>query len=218
METTLQIDSPFFQERGFGKRLGFGHRPALIVVDMIVGFTDESMPLGAKLDAQVEACNELIKASRMAQVPIFFFSAAYDEDLADAGVWRYKMGGLTTLRHGSEAVKVDPRLDFQSRDPLIFKKYASCFFGTDLASRLVAQGIDSLFITGCTTSGCVRATVVDAVQSGFKPLVVRQAVGDRSKAAHDQSLLDMDAKYADVIELKEVLTHLGQKTTAALTA
>jgi maleamate amidohydrolase len=216
MEPNLQIDSPFFQQRGFGKRLGFGHRPAIIVVDLIVGFTDESKPLGANLDAQVDACNQLIEASREHSLPIFFFTAAYDENLLDAGVWRQKMGGLTSLRHGSDAVNVDPRLSFKEGDSLIVKKYASCFFGTDLSSRLVARGVDSLFITGCTTSGCVRATAVDAVQSGFKPIVVRDAVGDRSQAAHDQSLLDMDAKYADVVDLKDVLAHLAHKSSEAI--
>ncbi|MES2415941.1 MAG: isochorismatase family protein [Pseudomonadota bacterium] len=212
----MQIDSPFFQQRGFGKRLGFGQRPAIIVVDLIVGFTDESMPLGANLDAQVGACKQLIDASREHAIPVFFFTASYDEDLLDAGVWRHKMGGITSLRHGSEAVKVDPRLPFKKGDSLITKKYASCFFGTDLSSRLVALGIDSLFITGCTTSGCVRATAVDAVQNGFKPLVVREAVGDRSQAAHDQSLLDLDAKYADVLSLDEVLSHLAQKSKSSV--
>lgn len=211
----MQIDSPFFQQRGFGKRLGFGQRPAIIVVDLIVGFTDANMPLGANLDAQVQASSQLIRASREHAIPVFFFTAAYDEGLLDAGVWRHKMGGLVSLRHGSDAVKLDPRLPFEKGDSLILKKYASCFFGTDLSSRLVALGIDSLFITGCTTSGCVRATTVDAVQNGFKPLVVREAVGDRSQAAHDQSLLDMDAKYADVVSLADVLAHLAQQTSSA---
>ena len=91
---------------------------------------------------------------------------------------------------------------------MLRKRYASCFFGTDLASRLAAARIDSLIITGCTTSGCVRATAVDSCQSGFKPIVVREAVGDRSAAAHDQSLFDLDNKYADVLSLSEVLPYL----------
>jgi nicotinamidase-related amidase len=210
MDNNLQIDDDAFRKRGFGQPMGFGLKSALIVVDLIVGFTDRNMPLGADLDREVEACNRLIQACRAASAPIFFFTAEYAPNLADAGVWKLKMSGLSTLQAGSEAVKIDPRLDFRSSDALIVKKYASCFFGTDLTSRLVAHGVDSVFVTGCTTSGCVRATVVDAVQSGFKPAVVREAVGDRSQAAHDQSLLDMQAKYADVVALDDVLAHLSK--------
>jgi nicotinamidase-related amidase len=210
MDGNLQIDDDEFRRRGFGRPMGFGRKSALIVVDLIVGFTDRNMPLGADLDRQVEACNRLIQGCRAASAPVFFFTAEYAPNLADAGVWSLKMSGLSTLLAGSEAVKVDPRLDFRPGDALIVKKYASCFFGTDLSSRLVAAGVDSVFVTGCTTSGCVRATVVDAVQSGFKPAVVREAVGDRSQAAHDQSLLDMQAKYADVVTLDDVLAHLSK--------
>lgn len=215
MDNDFSIDSAFFQQRGFGQRIGFGHRPAVIVVDLIVGFTDAASPLGSNLDTQVAACNELIAASREAGVPVIFFTVSYDEDLADAGVWRLKMGGLASLRSGTKAVQIDPRLNRQPGDTLMVKKYASCFSGTDLSARLVALGIDSLFVAGCTTSGCVRATVVDAVQSGFKPIVVRQAVGDRSVAAHEQSLLDMDAKYADVLDLEDVLKHLNNSKLTA---
>jgi maleamate amidohydrolase len=108
------------------------------------------------------------------------------------------------------AQRFDARLDFRPVDPLPVKKYASCFFGTDLVSRLLAYNIDTLIIGGCTTSGCVRATVVDSVQTGFRPMVVREAVGDRSPAAREQSLFDMDAKYADVISLTEATRYLDR--------
>jgi nicotinamidase-related amidase len=118
------------------------------------------------------------------------------------------MKGSLTLTAGSEAVKVDPRLGMQPKDILLVKKYASCFFGTDLVPRLNSRRVDTLIITGCTTSGCVRATAVDAVQNGFRPVVVREAVGDRSAAAHEQSLFDLNAKYADVVSLDETLQYL----------
>lgn len=118
------------------------------------------------------------------------------------------MTGSRTLKAGSEAVKIDPRLDMRPSDSLLVKKYASCFFGTDLVPRLLSRQVDTLIITGCTTSGCVRATAVDAVQTGLRPMVVREAVGDRSAAAHDQSLFDLDAKYADVVSLAETLQYL----------
>ncbi len=111
-------------------------------------------------------------------------------------------------RGDTDGGEVDPRLDMRSTDSLLVKKYASCFFGTDLVSRLVSRRIDTLIITGCTTSGCVRATAVDALQTGLRPMVVRDAVGDRSVAAHEQSLFDLNAKYADVVSLDVTLQYL----------
>ena len=202
-------DEQFFRQRGFGVRIGFGERPALIVIDMLKGFTDPSMPLGAMLDDEIEAQKPLIDAAHARDIPVIFSTVIYDEpDAKDAGVWGLKIKGANTLAAGSEAVKVDPRLPMQAGDILLVKKYASCFFGTDLVPRLNHRRIDTLIIAGCTTSGCVRATAVDAVQNGFRPMVVREAVGDRSAAAHEQSLFDLDAKYADVVSLDETLQYL----------
>jgi maleamate amidohydrolase len=207
--TSGKDDEEFFRQRGFGIRIGFGERPALIVIDMLKGFTDPSMPLGANLDREIEAQKPLLDAAHARDIPVIFSTVIYnDADLKDAGLWAVKMKGSLTLRAGSEAVKVDPRLDMQSGDSLLVKKYASCFFGTDLVSRLMNQRADTLIIAGCTTSGCVRATAVDAVQNGFRPMVVREAVGDRSVTAHEQSLFDLNAKYADVVSLEETLQYL----------
>lgn len=115
---------------------------------------------------------------------------------------------MTTLRAGTPAVELDPRLQRLPGEGWLTKKYASCFFATDLASRLVSAGVDTLLLAGCTTSGCVRATTVNALQSGFRPMVVRECVGDRSQMAHDQSLFDLQAKYADVVSLEEVAHYL----------
>jgi maleamate amidohydrolase len=140
---------------------------------------------------------------------VIFSSVRYDEaDTRDAGIWRLKQKGVVDLAADTDGHEVDPRLDFRPSDSLLMKKYASCFFGTDLIPRLSCRGIDTLIITGCTTSGCVRATAVDSVQNGFRPMVVQEAVGDRSKAAHDQSLFDLNAKYADVVSLEETLNYL----------
>ncbi len=211
-------EEEFFRSRGYGRRIGFGSRPAVLVVDMLCAFTDPDSPLGANLDAEIEACGALIKGARGSNTPVFFSTGIYDHaDLRDAGIWIKKIGVLTALRSGTDGPKIDPRLDYRSSDPLVVKKYASCFFGTDLVSRLLAYGIDTLVIGGCTTSGCVRATVVDSVQTGFRPMVVREAVGDRSQAAHDQSLFDMNAKYADVVSLIDACTYLrtGQGTVSS---
>jgi nicotinamidase-related amidase len=207
--TSGKDDEEFFKARGFGLKIGFGERPALIVIDMLKGFTDPAMPLGAPLESQIEAQKPLLDVAHQRSIPVIFSTVIYyDADIKDAGLWGIKMKGSFTLRAGTPAVEIDSRLDMQKGDSLLVKKYASCFFGTDLLSRLNNMRADTLIITGCTTSGCVRATAVDAVQNGFRPMVVREAVGDRSQAAHDQSLFDLNAKYADVVSLDETLQYM----------
>ena len=202
-------DAAFFAERGFGRRIGFGERPALIVIDMLKAFTDPAAMLGANLDAEIAATVPLLAAAHDRGIPVIFSTVRYeDADLRDAGIWALKMKGTETLRAGGHGWEIDPRLDFRTTDILLFKKYASCFFGTDLVPRLLAHRVDTLIITGCTTSGCVRATAVDACQNGFRPMVVREAVGDRAPAAHAQSLFDLDAKYADVVSRDDALGYL----------
>jgi nicotinamidase-related amidase len=208
-QTSGKDDEEFFRQRGFGLKIGFGERPALIVIDMINAFTDAAMPLGANLDPQIAAIKPLIDVAHERRVPVIFSTVMYhDAEFKDAGIWGLKMAGSKSLKAGTPAVEVDKRLDFGADDSLLVKKYASCFFGTDLVPRLLSRHVDTLIITGCTTSGCVRATAVDAVQTGLRPIVVREAVGDRSVAAHDQSLFDLNAKYADVVSLDETLQYL----------
>jgi maleamate amidohydrolase len=209
-DTAPQSDQEFFRQRGFGLRIGFGERPALIVIDLVKAFTDASMMLGANLESQIEATNSLLNVAHDRKLPVIFSTVIYeDADLKDAGIWALKQKGCVTLKAGTPGVELDPRLKAQKTDTLLVKKYASCFFGTDLVSRLLAHRIDTLLIAGCTTSGCVRATAVDACQTGFRPMVVREAVGDRSAAAHEQSLFDLNAKYADVVSLAETLEYLA---------
>ncbi len=199
----------FFRQRGFGLRIGFGKRPALLVIDMINAFTDPSMMLGADLDGPIEATRQMLQVAHDKGVPVLFSTVSYSEPgQKDAGIWALKQKGAVTLVTGSHGVQIDERLQFAPGDSLLVKKYASCFFGTDLVSRLLARNIDTLVIAGCTTSGCVRATAVDACQTGFRPMIVREAVGDRSDAAHVQSLFDLDAKYGDVVTLDDTLNYL----------
>ena len=208
--TNAQQDEEFFRQRGFGLRIGFGERPALIVIDMLKAFTNPDMMLGANLDAQIAAIQPLLTLAHERNIPVIFSTVMYSEaDFKDAGIWALKQKGVVTLKAGSDGVDVDPRLDLRPGDSLLVKKYASCFFGTDLVPRLLSRQVDTLIITGCTTSGCVRATAVDAVQTGLRPMVVREAVGDRSVSAHEQSLFDLNAKYADVVSLDETVQYLN---------
>lgn len=205
-----QASKEFFRSRGFGLKIGFGTRPAILSVDFINAFTDPRMSLGSDLSTEIFAARSVMDAARETGVPIIHTTVAYHAgDLSDAGVWVLKQAGLATLRSGTPEVEVDERLGIQEGEPLIAKKYASVFFGTDLVPRLVSQGIDTVLILGCTTSGCVRASAVDAVQNGFRPMIVREAVGDRSLRAHEQALFDLEQKYADVVSVKETIDYLS---------
>ena len=216
--TTAKNDEmeAFFKKRGFGRTIGFGERPAIVVIDIIGAFTDPNLPLGANLDEVIAQTNRILGPARAANLPIFYSSVAYeDKDLRDAGIWALKQGGVMTLRAGTPEVEVDKRLGRQAGEPIIMKKYASVFFGTDLVTRLHTLRIDTLILTGCTTTGCVRATAVDGLQYGFRVMVPREAVGDRAAPAHEQSLFDLNAKYADVISVDDVLAYVAKFKTAA---
>jgi nicotinamidase-related amidase len=197
--------------------MGFGEKPALLVIDFINAFTDASTMLGSNLDAQIVEANRLIDAAHKQGLPVLFSTVSYDEEeLKDSGIWAMKHKGTRLLVAGTHAVALDERLHRKSQDPILVKKYASCFFGTDLVPRLLGRGVDTLVIAGCSTSGCVRATAVDACQNGFRPIVVREAVGDRSSAAHAQSLFDLHSRYADVVGIDEILTYFaGARLNAA---
>jgi maleamate amidohydrolase len=198
-----------FQDKGFGRRVGFGQRPALLAVDFITGFTDLRSPLAGDLDTQLAATNALLEPARAAGIPVIFSTVAYDAELQEAGIWVRKIPANSWLVEGSEWVEVDRRLNQRPNETTLVKKYASCFFGTDLAARLISRRVDTLIITGCTTSGCVRATAVDACSYGFHTIVVEEAVGDRAALPHAASLFDIDAKYGDVVGLAETLSYLG---------
>jgi nicotinamidase-related amidase len=200
-----------YERAGWGGRVPRGTRPAVLVVDLSRGFTEARWPTGADLTAVVGATSELIEAARGAGAPVLFTTIAYeDPDVeGDACAWLRKAPGLGILRAGSELVELDPRLPRRPTDPLLVKKGASAFFGTDAAAQLTALGADTVLVCGATTSGCVRASVVDAVQSGFNVLVPRQCVGDRASAPHDANHVDIDAKYGDVIELDEAVGYVA---------
>lgn len=203
-----------YRAKGLAGRVGFGRRPAVLVVDFIVGFTDPSSPLAGPLDREIEATLELLEAARARQLPVFFTTTVYEPDLVDAGVFIRKVPSLGILTRGSRWIDLDPRLGRRPAEPVIDKRYASAFFGTPLASTLTAAGIDTVVVTGCTTSGCIRATVVDALQHGFAAIVPRQCVGDRSARQHEANLIDIDGKYGDVMELAAVLAELERIRSA----
>ena len=193
---------------GFAGHAGFGRSPAVVVVDLQRGFTDPACRLGSELDDVVAATRKLLDAARAGGVPVVFTRVVYDDaNEQAAAVFLRKVPALAALRPGSDWVEIDPRLGRRDGEAVISKAFASAFFATPLASMLT--GCDSLFVCGATTSGCVRATVVDALQHGLSPLVPRECVGDRWPDPHEASLFDIAQKYGDVVPLDEALAALA---------
>lgn len=198
------------ERRGFGASAGLGERPALVVIDMNLGFTDPSSPLVCDLEQTVAAIAALLEAARGANVPVCYTTVAYTEaDRAAAAVFLRKVPALATLEAGTRWPQIDPRLAPAPGEPVLSKLFASAFFGTALCSFLTAWGADTLIITGASTSGCVRATAVDALQHGLIPLIPREAVGDRDQAAHEANLRDIALKYGDVLSVARTLEYLA---------
>jgi nicotinamidase-related amidase len=188
----------------FGGAAGFGERPAVVVVDLNRGFTSADSPLACDLDDVLVACRRLLDAARASGVPVFFTSIEYDAVAeAAAAVFLRKVPALKVLRPGTPWVEIDPRLGRRPEEPVVIKAHASAFFGAPFAALLA--GRDTLIVCGASTSGCVRATVVDAMQHGLSPIVPRECVGDRSPRAHEQALEDIGGRYGDVVALEDVL-------------
>ncbi len=201
-----------YKERGFANRVGFGTSPALLIVDFINAFTDVSCPLGSDLDKEVAATKQILESFRGQNLPVHFTTTAYDEAFISAGVFIKKVPSLAHLKTGTPLIEIDGRIKPKPGEVVWTKQYASAFFGTALAAALTAQKVDTLIITGCTTSGCVRASAVDSCQHGFRTIVVEECVGDRSQNAHEANLFDLNAKYADVVSLEESEEYLWKNS------
>lgn len=187
--------------------LGLGNKPALLLVDMIRGFTSPECPLGCDCPEVVKANASLLQAFRDNGLPVLYTTVVYHND-SQARVFRKRVPALNVLTPKSHWVEVDPRLKPLEGEHVVEKQWASAFHGTAIDSLLKAEGVDSLVVTGLTTSGCVRATVIDGLQYDYRVVVPREAVGDRNPQAHQANLFDMNAKYADVWSLEQVLGSL----------
>ncbi|MCP4178901.1 MAG: isochorismatase family protein [bacterium] len=199
-----------YENAGLGNHLGFGTSPALLVVDMHKGFTDpDKSPLAGNFTNEIIVINKLIKLSREKNIPIIFTVIDIDaSNEYDAGLWIKKAPSLSKLIHNKELLEIDPRLISKPEDTIVLKRYPSAFFATNLSTTLTMMGIDTLIITGCTTSGCVRATVVDSMSHGFIPIIPITAVGDRALEPHESSLFDINSKYGDVLPTKDIINYL----------
>jgi maleamate amidohydrolase len=197
----------------FDNRLGFGERPAIIVIDFIRAYTLKGAPFfGQGVVDAVDATVDLLMAARQAGVPIIYSKVLYHPSGMDGGLFVKKVPALRMLVPGEPLAEIDSKIRPIADDLVIVKNYPSCFFGTSLASTLTSQGIDTLILTGCSTSGCVRATAIDAIQYGHRVIVPRECVGDRHDAPHDANLFDINAKYGDVVSRADVIAYLKRAT------
>lgn len=190
----------------FDGKLGFGRGPALLIVDFIAAYTTPSSPLYAPPTmAAIEHTAVLRRAVWQAGLPVVFTRVIYQPSGLDGGLFVQKVPVLRGMVEGAPLAAFVPPLEPEGGDIVVTKQYASAFFGTSLASLLTAQGVDTLLICGVSTSGCVRASVVDAMQHGFRPIVPRECTADRHPGPHAANLFDIDAKYGDVMDLREVI-------------
>ncbi len=204
-----ESDREIYERQGLGARMGFGRKPALLIIDFINGFNDPDAFGGGNIQAAIDETEKLLAEARHLGVPVAYTTHVYAEDGSEDGIFNLKMPRMREgLRRGSRAVEVVDQLRPRPGERIVEKHYPSAFFGTDLAGWLARQGVDTAIVTGCTTSGCVRATVVDAMGHGYRPIVPRECVGDRAAGPHESNLFDMDQKYADVMASSEVIDEL----------
>src|ERR687895_609614 len=211
LETIFAADSSIYRQRGFQRRVGFGERPALIHIDLANAWTRPGNPFSCDgMDVIIPGVQRLLAASRAKDLPVVYTNTAYavtEGPNSDMGIWNHKIP-LEVLQLGTDAVAIDERIAPEPGEQVIVKKRASAFHGTYLSSFLKAHGVDTVIVTGVTMAGCVRHTVEDAIAEGFRPIVVRECVGDRVAGAVEWNLFDIDAKFGDVEPLQRVLEYL----------
>jgi nicotinamidase-related amidase len=211
LENAIRSVEADYRERGiFQDRFGFGHSPAIVVVDFAYGWTDDAYAGGSRrLDGPVQATSRLLEAARAQEVPIIYTTSPWRPGNADQPLKSAADRSVEFCQWDERACRIDDRVAPQPRDLILEKENASAFFGTHLAPYLIGQRVDTLLITGCSTSACIRATATDAKGYRFRPIIVSDCVGDRSPVAHVWTLFDIQARFADVVPLEDALTYLA---------
>jgi nicotinamidase-related amidase len=198
----------YYDTRDYRHAVGPGARPALLIVDFSNVFTCGSASFaGGVFASEIAQTCRLLATARERRVPVFYTTIAYADPQRDPGLWGVKIPWLATCLRDSPGVAIDPALGARPDEPVIVKKFASSFFDTDLHARLQAAHVDTIVLTGCTTSVCVRATAIDAMQYGYRTLIAAEAVGDLDPALHAVHLRDLDTRYADVMPVDSLLTY-----------
>lgn len=209
-EANESLARNYARDGAFGSSLGLGSRRALVMVDFAQAYFVPDSPLYANADAVVPRALALLQWARAQGMLVCHTRVEYRPDGLDGGIFFRKLPALKAFCAGNPLGDVVPELRPSADEPVVTKQYASAFFGTSLASLLRAQGVDCVILAGMSTSGCVRASAVDAMQNGFIPVVVRDACGDRHPAPHEANLFDLQAKYADVLTLQQLQSALGR--------
>jgi maleamate amidohydrolase len=197
---------------GFAGRLGWGSRPALLLIDMVRAYFSPDAPFYLGRPEVLDACTTLLSTARRQGIPVVHTTVRYGRDGADGGLFIRKVPALALFREGDprDWHETVPEIAPADGEVVVVKQYASAFAGTSLAATLASLGVDTLVIGGVSTSGCVRASATDALQAGLRPMVVRQACADRSAEIHEANLYDLDLKYADVIDIDEAVTGMAE--------
>ncbi|MEQ9643414.1 MAG: isochorismatase family protein [Alphaproteobacteria bacterium] len=197
-----------YARAGYHNRIGFGERPALILVDFVEAYFEPTSPLYAEVDDALASALRVLAAARAARIPVIYTNVVYHPGGLDGGIFYRKVPALKSFEKGNPLGNWPEGMAPIDGELVISKQYPSAFYGTSLAATLTSLKVDTLILTGLTTSGCVRATCVDTCSSGFIPIVVREACGDRAEGPHEANLFDMNAKYADVVAETEAVDYL----------
>ena len=211
----MASDTDIYESQNFGNRLGFGEKPALLIVDFVNGFTDPAKFGGGNIGEAIEATAPLLARCRAAGAPVAHTRVVFADDGADANLMCLKVPALTSLTEDAPESRIVDALAPRPGEIVVRKRVPSAFFGTDLAPALARHRVDTVMVAGCTTSGCVRASVLDALCHGFRPMVVRDCVGDRAIGPHEANLFDMGQKYADIVTSAEAMAALPAIAEAA---
>jgi maleamate amidohydrolase len=210
-QATLEAN---YASGGFGQSLAWGTRPALIVIDMVRAYFEPGAELYMGSDDCLRSAARVLDSARAAGIPVLYTRVEYDADGINGGLFVRKLPSLRHFVAGGPLGQIMPEVAPADHEVVIVKQYASAFHGTSLSATLNALRVDTLIITGVSTSGCVRATGVDAMQYGYVPIVVRQAVGDRDPRPHQANLFDLQAKYAEVVDEDQIHAWLSKLGSA----
>lgn len=207
-------DLSIYERQGLGQPLGFGRKTALLVIDFQLGFTREDAFGGFNINDAITATAELLEHARAVGMPIAHACFIAPDAVGGIGPFGEKIPNLLKLTEDAPDTAFAPAVTPREGEYIARKQHASAFFGTGLSTWLRANGVDTLLVTGCTTSGCVRASVIDASAHGLRPIIVEECVGDRAEEPHRANLFDMRQKYADVMSLQAVIAHIGMAKAA----
>ena len=199
-----------YRKQGFGNRSGLGRRPGLLIVDFVNGFADPDQFGGGNIGEAIENTRELLAEVRALGLPVVFTRVVYADDGSDAGVFTLKAPTLETLTEESFGSQIVDQLKPWDGEYIVRKTQPSAFFGTNLTAWYVSKAVDTVIVTGCTTSGCVRASVIDSMSYNFKTVVVSACVGDRALGPHEANLFDIEQKYADLMTSSEIIAVLHE--------